>query len=149
MNIAQRIGFDAFWLVWPKCRRVGKKQAMQQWENIPTDLYKTICVAVDRQKKQPSWNKDGGAFIPYPYRWLRDRRWEDEVTVPEDKDVDTLIEAISQYSAMPNDLPPKIAARFRKMCMRLKTNWPEMHIYMARMEEEAEAYIRKEFLATD
>ncbi len=148
MNIAQRIGFDAFWLVWPKCRRVGKKQAMQQWESVPTDLYKTICLAVDRQKKQPSWNKDGGAYIPYPHRWLRDRRWEDEVTLPEDNDVNFLIDMIRQHASLPEGLSLAIKNRAIKTFTRMRWTWPLLH-HRINQEPEMAEQIKKEFLATD
>lgn len=149
MKPEQQKTFDKFWKEhWPKCRRVGKKQAADQWARIPESLYETIYAAVERQKKQPAWNTGDCKYIPHPFRWLRNRRWEDEVSLPEDHDADILIEKLANNNVMPHDLPAKIAMRFRKMCMRLKTNWPELYLYVTRMEEEAHAYIRKEFLST-
>jgi hypothetical protein len=34
--------------------------------------------ALDWQRRQPGWLKDGGQFVPYPASWLNARSWEDE-----------------------------------------------------------------------
>lgn len=135
MKADQQKAFDKFWNEhWPKCRRKDKKKTMDQWARIAPELYETLYAAVDRQKKQPSWNKDDCAFIPYPHRWLRDRRWEDEVTLPEDKDAEVLIAELKLHRTMPPELPREIADRFRRMCARVRgtcmapCNWPEFHL---------------------
>lgn len=71
--------FASFWTAYPK--RVGKEAAERSWNNIKPDeaLVKRILEAVNLQKKQDGWVKDGGKFIPYPATWLNQRRWEDEV----------------------------------------------------------------------
>ncbi len=34
--------------------------------------------ALDRQRDSAAWQRDGGAYIPFPASWLNGRRWEDE-----------------------------------------------------------------------
>jgi hypothetical protein len=36
---------------------------------------------LEAQKKQEDWRKDGGKFIPYPATYLRQERWDDELTI--------------------------------------------------------------------
>lgn len=70
--------FDAFWQAYP--RRVAKKAARTAWARLrptPATLAK-ILAALDWQRHQPAWEKDGGSFIPYPATWLNQERWEDE-----------------------------------------------------------------------
>lgn len=142
--------FDEFWKQhWPKCRRKDKKKTLDQWMKISPELHSLIFAALTRQKKQPAWNKSNGEFIPYPHRWLRDRRWEDEITLPEDADAEVLITALQNNSSVPPDFPKHIMDRFRKMCARLRTNWPELHLFVARMEEEAHDHVRDEYLKTE
>jgi hypothetical protein len=76
--------FDTFYAEYP--RKVGKEVARKAWEKLkPTDeLFQTIMAALERQKELPQWKKDGGKFIPYPATWLNGRRWEDEITAPDD-----------------------------------------------------------------
>lgn len=65
--------FEQFWKAYP--RHENKKKALEIWKKVepPLDL---ILKAIESQTKGRSW-RDG--FIPHPDRWLRDRRWEDEV----------------------------------------------------------------------
>lgn len=70
--------FALFWSAFP--RRVSKQAAIKAWAQLkPTpELVDTILAALAWQVRQPSWTKDGGAFVPYPASWLNGRRWEDE-----------------------------------------------------------------------
>lgn len=72
--------FLRFWAVWPQTRRVGKKAARIQWDklNPPPEQVEEILRAVERQKRQSDWIKEGGQYIPHPERYLKYRRWEDE-----------------------------------------------------------------------
>ena len=70
--------FDLFWHDYP--RKTGKGAAWKAWASLkPTDQIVTAIVkALEWQRHQPSWLKDGGQFIPHPATWLNGRRWEDE-----------------------------------------------------------------------
>jgi hypothetical protein len=38
-------------------------------------LQQVIFDALDRQKRQPQWLRDGGRYIPTPQKWLAEQRW--------------------------------------------------------------------------
>lgn len=151
MNDDRQRAFDQFWKVWPK--RVARKDAERAWSRIAPEKYPAVVAAVERQKKLPAWQKDAGAYIPYPATWLRGERWNDEIVLPEDDDAAILIEALFGHAVMPNDLPAKIAQRFRAMCARLRNtcmaphNWPEYHLALSSGRITAEA-VRTEYLKT-
>lgn len=71
-------GFEAFWTAFP--RKTAKPEAVKAWSKLDPDdpLQAALLKAVDRQRRWPSWTKDGGQFIPHPSTWLNQRRWEDE-----------------------------------------------------------------------
>ena len=71
-------GFDVFWNAFPK--KVGKGAAENAWDRIrPNDNQKEKMLrALDWQRQQDQWVKDGGRFIPNPATWLNQGRWEDE-----------------------------------------------------------------------
>lgn len=71
--------FETFWKAYP--RKVAKKTARDKWSRIKMtdELFAKIIAAVEVQKKQPQWVKDGGQFIPHPSTWLFQERWDDEV----------------------------------------------------------------------
>jgi hypothetical protein len=140
--------FEAFWKDhWPKCRRLDKKKAADQWMKISPERYPVIMAALARQKKQASWNTGDCKFVPYPHRWLRDRRWEDEISLPEDKDAETLVEALGRNESVPPDFPRDIMVRFRSMCARMRWTWPLLHAWLAKDPAMAEQ-IKKEYLTT-
>ena len=35
--------------------------------------------AINNQRNTEKWMKDKGQFIPMPFTWLNQRRWEDEI----------------------------------------------------------------------
>ena len=75
---------EKFWLAYPK--KVGKGAALNSWKKIkPSNgTVEKIIGAVEYQKKDHQWSRDGGRFIPNPATWLNQRRWDDEgCTVPE------------------------------------------------------------------
>lgn len=65
--------FEQFWKAYP--RHENKKKALEVWKRTNPPLG-ALLKAIETQKKGKSW-RDG--FIPHPERWLRDRRWEDEI----------------------------------------------------------------------
>ncbi len=73
--------FDDFWKAYP--RKVSKTNALKAWNELkPNDeLVRIILAALEKHKKASQWQKgDGDQYIPYPAKWINDRRWEDELT---------------------------------------------------------------------
>ena len=70
--------FDKFWQTFP--RHVAKQDAVKAWAQLhpSAELVDIMIAALAWQCQQPSWTKDGGAYIPYPASWIRGRRWEVE-----------------------------------------------------------------------
>lgn len=77
-HTALRARFERFWAVYP--RKVGKDAAWQVWQRRAPgdDLSNRMIAAVEAQKRDPQWLKDGGQFIPHPRTWLSQGRWQDE-----------------------------------------------------------------------
>lgn len=71
--------FNQFWAAYPK--HIAKQSAVKAFEKLKPDekLLEAMLKAIARQKECKQWEKDGGAFIPYPATWLNQRRWEDEL----------------------------------------------------------------------
>jgi len=78
-----RATFEQFWSVYPK--KVGKAAAFTAWRKVhPTsDLVAKILAALDWQRTQDSWLRNGGQYIPNPSKYINEARWDDEpVTTP-------------------------------------------------------------------
>ena len=71
--------FNQFWDSYPK--HIAKQSAVKAFEKLKPDekLLEAMLKAIAMQKESKQWEKDGGAFIPYPATWLNQRRWEDEL----------------------------------------------------------------------
>lgn len=71
--------FDDFWKAYPK--KVSKTSALKAWNKLKPDdnLVREILTALENQKQSSQWQKDNGDFIPYPAKWLNERRWEDDI----------------------------------------------------------------------
>lgn len=71
-------GFDDFWNVWPKHKRkVGRPQCMALWRT--GKLYECHTDVIEGLKawaNSDDWLKDGGKWIPFPAKWLRNQMWE-------------------------------------------------------------------------
>ena len=81
-RVSGNVLFDSFWTAYP--RKVGKGAALAVWEkmDIDPDLHATILSAVNAQSVAGgALNPSDPRFIPHPERWLRNRRFEDEVFV--------------------------------------------------------------------
>lgn len=72
--------FNDFWKVYPK--QLSKANALKEWNKLKPDdsLVREILTALERQKTSVQWQKDNGQYIPYPAKWLRERRWEDNLS---------------------------------------------------------------------
>ena len=69
--------FERFWRCYP--RHEDKEKARREWDNLKADreLMQTMSAALDRAKRSEDWQR--GIGIPYACRWLKYRRWEDEL----------------------------------------------------------------------
>ena len=77
--------FERFWQAYPK--KKSKEGARRAWKKLNPDLAlcREMAAALERDKRSRDWQRDDGAYIPYPASWLNGRRWEDEP----DKDNDS------------------------------------------------------------
>lgn len=71
--------FDSFWKSYPK--KKGKDKCMRWFSShkVTSELLDQMLQAIEEQKKSKDWQKENGQFIPYPYTWLNQGRWKDEV----------------------------------------------------------------------
>jgi hypothetical protein len=71
--------FEQFWSLYPRKR--GRRDAEKAWTTLKPEpeLVKAIMTAVVRWIGSEEWQSRGGRFVPYPAKWLRGRRWEDQV----------------------------------------------------------------------
>lgn len=74
--------FERFWRAYP--RHEDKAGARREWDKLRPDrkLMKTMSAALERAKTSDEWLR--GVGIPYACRWLRNRRWEDELEEAQD-----------------------------------------------------------------
>jgi hypothetical protein len=76
--------FERFWKHYP--RGEDKQQAKDEWRKIKPDpdaAFTDRCIAVlERQKRSDKWLEENGKFIVYAVRWIKRRKWEDEVRLP-------------------------------------------------------------------
>ena len=79
--------FNQFWSAYPK--HIAKQSAVKAFEKLKPDekLLEAMLKAIEMQKESKQWEKDGGAFIPYPATWLNQHRWEDELPQEETDNV--------------------------------------------------------------
>ena len=71
--------FEKFWSQYP--RKENKKKARDKFLSLKKDLFDKIIHAINQQRKSDQWTKDGGKYIPLPSTWLNGARWEDELTI--------------------------------------------------------------------
>lgn len=72
--------FLTYWTAYPK--KIGKQAALRAWliaakKGIlpPIDQ---ILKALETQKNDDQWCKDGGQYIPHPTTWINQGRWDDQ-----------------------------------------------------------------------
>ena len=71
-------GFDTFWTAYQI--KTGKGAAEKAWHALKPDaeLVEKMLAALEWQRQQDQWTKDGGQYIPNPATWLNGKRWMDE-----------------------------------------------------------------------
>ena len=74
--------FESFWKVYP--RKIGKEKCKNWFKSHKPkeDLVQKMIEAVEQQKKSKQWSDP--QYIPHPYTWLNQGRWEDELTPTND-----------------------------------------------------------------
>lgn len=72
--------FERFWAAYP--RGEDRQGAVAEWDNLRPDHETMLAMsrALVRQRASEEWQR--GIGIPYAVRWLRRRRWEDEIKAP-------------------------------------------------------------------
>lgn len=72
--------FERFWAAYP--RGEDRQGAVAEWDSLRPDRETMLVMsrALVRQKASEEWQR--GIGIPYAVRWLRRRRWEDEIKAP-------------------------------------------------------------------
>jgi hypothetical protein len=61
----------------------------------------------------------------------------------ETKDAEVLIDLITEHASMPAGIASGLAAKFRTMAEKMRTNWPRLHVQIRQDREAAETQIRK------
>ena len=74
--------FESFWKAYP--RKIGKEKCKNWFKSHKPkeDLVQKMIEAVEQQKKSKQWSDP--QYIPHPYTWLNQGRWEDELTPTKD-----------------------------------------------------------------
>ena len=74
--------FDEFWQQYPKKKH--KARAEKAWAELEPDdtLASEIIDALLLWNQYGAWSDDP-KMVPYPYNWIAERRWEDEIEKPE------------------------------------------------------------------
>lgn len=77
--------FLEFWAVYPK--KVGKGDAYRKWQSLvkSTKKKETIIHSVQQHKISARWKEEDGKYIPNPATFLHQKRFDDEVVTPEEK----------------------------------------------------------------
>jgi hypothetical protein len=77
--------FETFWKAYP--RKVGKTKCLNWFKSksrkVDEKLLDEMLTAIREQKKTKQWQTK--QFIPHPYTWLNQGRWEDEIEVENDE----------------------------------------------------------------
>lgn len=73
--------FDEFWNNYP--RKIGKQKCANWFRIHKADkpLLEKMLNAINEQKQSEQWQRDNGQYIPHPYTWLNQGRWEDETEI--------------------------------------------------------------------
>lgn len=71
--------FEQFWRAYPKKEGKGKCLDWFKRKNPSLKLFEQIMKAIEIQKCSEKWKKDNGQFIPMPFTWLNQSRWEDSL----------------------------------------------------------------------
>lgn len=75
--------FEEFWRAVPSEKKTGKKKALTQWRNATKKITNDELIHHMHQHVQHHQARNGNCqYMQDPERWLRNERWEDELTIP-------------------------------------------------------------------
>jgi hypothetical protein len=70
--------FEIFWKIYP--RKAGKAEARKVWIKIKPSAALTLqIISALKNQKARLWSRVEPKFIPHASRWLRGKRWLDEI----------------------------------------------------------------------
>ena len=105
--------FAAFWSQYPK--KVAKYDALKAFTKLiktQPDIEKfmaTLMASLEWWKKQQTWTKDGGKYIPHPATWLNRGNWEDS----KENSVVSGTTGDAKYLSMDNESTEDLLRRMR------------------------------------
>lgn len=70
-------GFGNFKALYPIWK--AEESVKTAWRKIPVSEHDKIFQAVEAYKQSSDWLKEGGKFIPYPAKFLKEGRWKDKI----------------------------------------------------------------------
>lgn len=72
--------FKLFWDAYPKHRRKEKPKAEKAFKDLNPDdqLFSEIMAGLQKAANSHDWTKNGGQYVCYPERFLRNQKWLDE-----------------------------------------------------------------------
>jgi predicted phage replisome organizer len=74
--------FNEFWESYPKKSNISRAYKTFTQLNIDKQLLTKILEVVELQKLSVEWARESGRYIPTPYKYLGESRWNDELTIP-------------------------------------------------------------------
>jgi hypothetical protein len=77
-KLAHEDQFEVFWKAYPKKKNRGDAEKAWAKLKLGNGLFDHIMQAIKAACACRDWQKDGGAFIPYPASWLNAKGWQDE-----------------------------------------------------------------------
>jgi hypothetical protein len=78
--------FEKFWGLYP--RKEDEDKAREAWQELDPDpeTMAAILSAIPRQRISEEWRRECGRYIPRAHRYIRARRWRDELPPANGKD---------------------------------------------------------------
>ena len=75
--------FNTFWESYP--RHIAKAKALLNFKRINPDdnLLGVMLGKIVIFKETEGWKESNGKYIPHPATWLNQKRWEDEINIPQ------------------------------------------------------------------
>lgn len=78
---AQDDNFETFWKAYPK--KAAKAVALQEWKKAKINgEFDSLLTVLELQKASPDWLQENGKYIPHPAKWIKNKRWQDEIQKP-------------------------------------------------------------------
>lgn len=108
-------GFDQVFAEYP--RQTERDRALRVWQELQPseELARQVVQSIRAWRLDPSWQREGGRFVPRLWRWLRDRRWEDVPGIAPAPRVATEPRAPGAPAVPPS---PEVRAKMRELLER-------------------------------